>query len=159
MDIVIDDWLWIFIDKISCTAEIYQLQVEFGIEKDVFRLDVAVSNADVVNVEEGRHELGENKTGCLFIELVCQADHTKELPILFDLHYIVEYPLNLSITGAIYSTHIKIYDFDDMLVPGLMGHLDLIQKHLQDIVLIASLHLSLVDLLVHDFDSHPLVRR
>lgn len=42
-------------------------------------------------------------------------------------------------------------------MPGLMGHPDLVEEHLQHLLFIAAFALGLLDLLVHDLDGDALV--
>lgn len=110
-----------------------------------------------VDGPNSREELPEDVPGSLLGELFGEVDDPEQLAVLFDLHDVVEYPADFAIGSAVDASHIKIDNLNYVSMPGFCGHLDLVQKHLEDFLLVTAVELGLIDLVVHDLDGHAII--
>lgn len=105
----------------------------------------------------GRQQLPEDVPGSLFGELFGEVDDSEQLSVLFYLHDVVEYPADFTISSAVDASHIKIDNLNYVSMSGFCGHLDLVQKHLEDFLLVSAVEFGLIDLVVHDLDGHSII--
>lgn len=110
-----------------------------------------------VDGPNSREELPEDVPGSLLGELFGEVDDPEQLSVLLDLHDVVEYPTDFAIGSAVDAPHIKIDNLNYVSMPGFCGHLDLVQKHLKDFLLVTAVELGLIDLVVHDLDGHAII--
>lgn len=110
-----------------------------------------------VDGANSREELPEDVPGSLLGKLFGEVDDPEQLAVLFDLHDVVEYPAYFAIGSAVDAPHIKIDNLNYVSMPGFCGHLDLVQKHLEDFLLVTAVELGLIDLVVHDLDGHAII--
>lgn len=68
--VIICNVLAILIYKVSCIPKINDFYIEFGIQKNILRFNIAVSNSTAMNGSHGRNELAENMASCLLGELL-----------------------------------------------------------------------------------------
>lgn len=112
-----------------------------------------------VDGAHGREQLPEDVPGSLLGELFGEVDDPEQLSVLLDLHDVVEYPAYFAVGSAVDAPHIKIDNLNYVSMPGFRGHLHLVQKHLEDFLLVSAVELGLIDLVVHDLDGHAIIGR
>lgn len=85
------------------------------------------------------------------------VDETEQLTVLFNFHDVVKDSLNFAIRSAVDPADIEVDDLNYIAMPGFVGHADFVEKHFEDFLFIATLALSFLYFLVHDFDGDSLV--
>lgn len=104
-----------------------------------------------------RQQLPEDVPGSLLGELFGEVDDSEQLTVFFNLHDVVKYPAYFTVSGAVDASNIKIDNLNYVSMPGFCGHLDLVQKHVEDFLLVSAVEFGLIDLVVHDLDGHSII--
>jgi hypothetical protein len=154
---MIVDRLSHFILSIASIAKIYNLNVEFRIKQNVFRLDVTVRDPARVGMSQHPEQLFEDIASCPFGELLGLVDQTVELSVLLNFHDVVEDSLHLAIRRTVDTANIEVSDLNNIAMTCLVRHPHLVEEHLEHLLLVAALAFRLLDLLVHYLDCNALV--
>ncbi len=110
-----------------------------------------------MQVSDSCEQLFEDVPGSFFLEDLGLACEGKQLSVLGYFHNVIHDSIYFPVNGSIYSADIEVNNLNYVPMFCFEADFDLVEKHVESLLLVSPLHVVLLYLVVHYLNRHPLV--